>query len=735
MTEHQSQPTELDTLIEALCEGTLSPAQAQRLERLVLNDASARQRYIAYLDLHGTLMWNAGIGSTHESHHTVRVSTTTAIAVHAPLLAAPARTSPAAAKRSRRLITTSLVASLIIVAAVVTLWVGRDAADPDRRQNMANSPNNENGLSPDVLPPDMSIAHDDASNKNRNIAPLDLPIVSPRSDSVPGVAASDAPNDSLPKTAAIPKTANGKIVPHRFGSVDRIVAFIDEQIEAGWDASGVKPSGKSGDSEWLRRVYLDIAGHIPPSDVAREFIDDKRPERQKREEMVNRLLDDSAYVRNFTTIWTNLLIGRSLSPNVNRPAMQKFLRDCFAHNRPWNEVVYEIVSAEGSPDQNGASAFLLAHLNNQALPATAITARLFLGTQVQCTQCHDHPSNDWKQNQFWEFNSFFQQTEVVQRESVDPRTGSKLMGPALHQSQQEGPNFYEDRRGLMKVAFPTFDGIKVDPSEATNRRLELARLMTDSSRPQLALAMVNRTWRHFLGEGFTSPVDDMGPHNTPTHPELLEGLSSEFVASGYDMKQLIRWICLTDAYQRSSQFNETNRIDDPEAGRPPMFSRVYPKEMSAEQLYDSLVVATKPQNQGRISWAADEPLRDQWMQQFVTDMGTDENDESNNFEGTISLALLMMNSDLMANALSLERGTYLSELVNDRMSEEQRLRLLCLSALSREPTDDEMKLWGKVLRDRLTDPNAVQNQELAMAQGLQDVFWAYLNSNEFVIVP
>ncbi len=685
MTDHHLQLTELDTLIEALCEGTLTSKQSQRLEQLVLNDAAARKRYIAYLDLHGTLLWNAGIGSTFEPHDAKHVMQATASRSNTT---SPVRSSAASRTRLRRFIPGVLAASLIMAAVFITLLVSRNASDP--QQNLANSPENEKAPSPD----DNEIArvnHGEASNKNRNIGPLELPIVDPRRDVDRNMVKNETPDGGIaanPDTSKVaanesnPNGSNVRMVPHRFGSIDRIVAFIDEQIVAGWDASGVKPSGKSGDSEWLRRVYLDIAGHIPPSDVAREFMEDKRPERQKREEMVNRLLDDSAYVRNFTTIWTNLLIGRSLSPNVNRPAMQKFLRDCFAHNRPWNEVVYEIVSAEGSPDQNGASAFLLAHLNNQAVPATAITARIFLGTQVQCTQCHDHPSNDWKQNQFWEFNSFFQQTEVVQQELVDPKTGRKQMGPALHQSHQEGPNFYEDRRGLMKVAFPTFDGIKVDPSEATNRRLELARLMTDSSRPQLAQAMVNRTWRHFLGEGFTSPVDDMGPHNTPTHPELLDGLASEFVASGYDVKQLIRWICLSDAYQRSSQFNETNRIDDPEAGRPPMFSRVYPKAMSAEQLYDSLVVATKPQNQGRISWAADEPLRDQWMQQFVTDMGTDENDESNNFEGTISLALLMMNSDLMANALSLERGTYLSELLNDRMTEEQRLRLICLGALS-----------------------------------------------------
>src|SRR5690606_9453060 len=131
---------------------------------------------------------------------------------------------------------------------------------------------------------------------------------------------------------------------------------------------------------------------------------------------------------------------------------------------------------------------------------------------------------------------------------------------------------------------------KVDPGPAVDRREELARLMTSGEQPLIAPAIVNRMWGHFFGYGFTRPVDDMGPHNPPTHPVLLERLAAEFVAHGYDLKQLIRWICLSRPYQLTSRFGADNAVDDPAVGETPLFSHVYLKSLEAEQLYDSLIV-------------------------------------------------------------------------------------------------------------------------------------------------
>ncbi|MDA0833836.1 MAG: DUF1549 and DUF1553 domain-containing protein [Planctomycetota bacterium] len=740
MTEFNENNQELDVLLEAMCENNLTSAQVARLEQLVLGEPAMMRRYLEYIDLHGSLLWDVGVVASQytdsfmesisdeyesmSSEETKKVCSATVSASATP---------HAANRRSRhRLVINAGIAAVCMIGGAFLLF--NRNTDRESALEMANRtaiPSQGNGASSELnggLP-----VRGNTSRKLQRIE-LDHPKVDSASTSDLAVNSSGDSDDNV-ASSIDGSSFDGSALASRFGASDQMVAFIDDQIASGLEGSGVRPSEIADDSEWLRRVYLDIVGHIPSSGLVLEFLNDPRLQREKREAVVERLLDDPAFVRNWTTIWTNLLIGRSLSPDVDRPALQKFLRDSFAHNRPWNEVVYDIVAAEGSTRENGAAAFLVAHMNNQAVPATAITARIFLGTQVQCTQCHDHPFNDWKQDQFWELKSFFKQTTVVRKELVNPQTGETERIARLQVNPVGDPEFYENRRGLMKVAYPVFDGVNVDRSEAVNRRQELAKLMTDGSRPQLAMSLVNRMWQHFFGKGFTSPVDDMGPHNTPTHPELLERLSQEFVNSGYDMKKLIRWICLSEAYQRSSQFNDTNLSDNPEAGLPPMFSRVYPKSMTAEQLYDSLVVATRPQNQKRISWAADEPLRDQWMQQFVTNMNTDENNEMSNFEGTVSLALLMMNSEMISKSLSLDRGSYLSELLKKRMTEQERLRLLCVSALSREPTQKEMELWRKIIVDRVADSQVGDDRQLAMAQGLQDVFWAYLNSNEFVIIP
>jgi hypothetical protein len=392
-------------------------------------------------------------------------------------------------------------------------------------------------------------------------------------------------------------------------------------------------------------------------------------------------------------------------------------------------VVYELVSAEGPVEENGASGFLLAHLNNEAVPATAITARLFLCQQVQCTQCHKHPYNEAGQSQFWELNSFFKQT-AVERRPVRGPGGQTQFTEVLVSEPVGGPTFYEDLRGVMQPAYPKFSGVEVSPEPHINRRKELAALLTQGDDPQLAKAMVNRTWAHFFGYGFTRPVDDMGPHNRPSHPELLDELAKAFVQSGYDVKQLIRWICLSDPYQRSSQFNEKNHRDNPSAGEEALYSRMYIRSMSVEQLYDSLLVASKAHFASGSSWDEIQQQRHAWLQQFVTAFNTEENDEETAFEGTVPQALLLMNSELVDQAVRTKQGTYFSEVLNSPASETEKIRRLCLAALSRYPTPQELAAARKLIQTRRGD---AKNSRAAV-EAMQDIFWAYLNSNEFILV-
>lgn len=517
------------------------------------------------------------------------------------------------------------------------------------------------------------------------------------------------------------------------GSSDVLIDFINEQIRQGWADNDVEPSPVADDGEWIRRVYLDLVGHIPPLEAVEAFLQDK--DKAKRTKLIERLLDDPGYVRNWTTIWTNLCIGQQTPRFVSREGMMKFFREAFGRNRPWKDVVVDLITAEGHYEQNGAVNYLLAQMqdNDDGVQVTAMTARLFLGMQVQCTQCHNHPFNDWKQDQFWQFNSFFRQTAKREHRKFNPQTGRMEDDYAeVLWRDFEGPVYFERRNGLMQVAFPIYMGVEVDASGSTDRRKELARLITSGERPQLALAMVNRLWGHFFSFGFTRPVDDMGPHNPPTHPELLNRLADEFVKSGYDLKQLMRWITNSEAYNLTSRITKRNEIDNPAAGETALFSHMYVKPMTAEQLYDSLIVATNAHRSGRSNWEQSERQRQQWLQQFVRTFGNDMAEESNSFDGTIPQALMMMNTNprpqgdqptLMSGAVSLERGSHLSDLLAEPGSDTQKIQKLFLTALSRMPTRSELSKFQSAVRAS-RDPRAVY----------QDIFWALLNSNEFILV-
>jgi len=504
--------------------------------------------------------------------------------------------------------------------------------------------------------------------------------------------------------------------------------FIDQQIRQGWQDNEIEASAAASDEEWVRRIYLDLLGRIPTMEEARKFLADESP--RKRSVLTEELLEHEDYVRNFTTVWSNNCIGRGAPQRVSRTGMEKFFREAFAKNRPWNEIVVDIVTASGHYEENGAVNYTLAQMQNadEGVQLTAMTARLFLGLQVQCTQCHNHPFNKWQQDQFWEYNSFFRQVGKIDHRKLDPNTG-RMVDDYSEVVWQEfsGPVYYEKRSGVMQVAYPRFQGLEVDPGVGVDRRVEFGKLITqpvDGAPPQIAQAMVNRTWSHFFGYGFTRPVDDMGPHNPASHPDLLERLSREFVTANYDVKELIRWIVSSEAYGLTSQYNDKNKIDDPGAGEVPLFSHMYLKSMQAEQMYDSLIVASNAHKSGRGGWGAQEEQRRIWMQQFVVAFENDENDESTTFNGTIPQALMMMNSELMDKACSVERGSFLFESMSSPGNEAQKIQELYLAALSRNPTKTEIGKVQKMLK-------SYGNQRL---MGYQDLFWALLNSNEFVFI-
>ena len=301
--------------------------------------------------------------------------------------------------------------------------------------------------------------------------------------------------------------------------------------------------------------------------------------------------------RTSPTSGRSLLIGRKRQEReVDRGALSAWLRQQFVDDRPWNEIVYDLITAKGSNKENGAVNFPLAHLEFGAVPLTSITTRVFLGQQIQCTQCHDHPSNDWKQADFWGINAFFKGLEARAGHGRPTPPGAEVDRP--HRADRRADRRLRQLRQAQRPGRDRLPDVPRRPQDQPGRptstaAIELGKFIADPKNETCAKAFVNRMWGHFMGRGFVHPVDDFGPHNPPSHPELLDELAQEFQASGYDVKALIRWIMASQAYNLTSVMTKENEKDET------LFSHMALKPMTPEQLFDSLLTATAAHKAGR----------------------------------------------------------------------------------------------------------------------------------------
>ena len=496
--------------------------------------------------------------------------------------------------------------------------------------------------------------------------------------------------------------------------------FIDEEIKKAWAENKVKPSRGATEEEFLRRLYLDVLGRIPTTQESQAYL--KSREQGKRQKLVEYLLNHPDYAKNFGNQWAVLLVGRKRQEReVDKGALSAWMRRQFLDNRPWDKTVYDLVTAKGSNKENGAVNFPLAHMEFGAVPLTSVTTRLFLGQQIQCTQCHDHPSNDWKQGDFWGINAFY---KGLKRQNVNKpdATGADVYDHT-ELSDQPTDKFaqYDRRNGLVGIAYPRFlDGRKISQGSDVDRRVELGKFIADPKNDSLAKAFVNRTWGHFMGRGIVHPVDDFGDHNPPSHPELLDRLAKEFQNGGYDVKALVRWIANSETYQLSSVTTKGNEKDET------LFSHMALKPMGPEQLFDSLLTATSAQKAGGDNQA--DKKRDAWLNQFIFAFANDEGEEGSSFQGTIPQALMMMNGELMEKATGGKPGSFVADLCEQAQGQSKAdpaaymVNNLYLAALSRYPTKGEMTHAAHYVNNFPDTVNV-----------LQDLFWALLNSNEFVL--
>jgi hypothetical protein len=521
--------------------------------------------------------------------------------------------------------------------------------------------------------------------------------------------------------------------------------LINERVAEKWKAEGLTPSARCDDYTFIRRASLDIIGRIATPEEIHRFFQD--PVKTRRQLLIDRLLKSDEYARHWATIWTVWLMTRSADATY-AGQMHLWLEEQFAKDDcRWDKMVTELVTATGKTTENGAVNFILAHLGEPTparevgqegqfnmVPVTSRTTRLFLGLQTQCAQCHDHPfKSEWKQKHFWMTNGFFRQVErkgnpARNRPDMNVAPELTLVDNPRWNRDEEAPDlagvvFYERRNGVIMQAAPAFlldeSRTKKTPPPSGKRRMVLADHIVKSD--QFPKAYVNRMWAHFFGKGMNTPgaFDDFGEDNPVTHPELLDYLAGEFRAYQYNPRELIRWICNSDAYSLSGISNKTN--DKPEAE--PYFSRMLLKSMSPEQLFESLMVAT--QMAAAETRDAKAQLRERWLRSLIVNFGDDEGNEET-FNGTVVQALILMNGKEINDAVANKDKGLLAVLSKkSNMQPRQVLEQIYLAVLNRVPGPSEATDILRKLRGRLpdTDPFAAY----------QDLVWALLNSNEFIL--
>ncbi len=516
-------------------------------------------------------------------------------------------------------------------------------------------------------------------------------------------ALANGPDDTKPRPTATKASAS---------AIDQL--FVD-----GLKQDKVKPSAEASDAEFLRRVYIDMLGRIPNIQEAGSFLESK--DKGRKAKLISGLLTHPDFAKNFATEWSIVLLGRkNQGRDVDRAALLSWLRKQVAADRPWNEVAFDLIGASGSNKENGAVNFTMAHMEDGAINLTSITTRAFLGQQIQCTQCHDHPMppNTWKQADFWSINAFYKglRSERVMKPDA---TGAEVYAyTEVRDESTTDHATYEQRNALIGVAFPRYlDGTPLEKYGEVNRREQLARLITEKDRNQLARAFVNRVWGKFMGRGFVQPVDDFGPHNSPVHAEMLERLTEDFLASNFNVKELYRTVASSKAYALTSMTTKDNEKDET------LFSHMALKPMTPEQLFDSLITATSAHKTAGGDFDA---VRSRWLGQFTVTFANDEEGESSNFQGTIPQALMMMNGDLMDGATGGKAGSFLRDALDKSRTQRAPARFivnrLYLAALGRYPTNSEVSNASAFLG---TNPDSIAVVE--------DLFWSLLNCNEFVL--
>ena len=514
-------------------------------------------------------------------------------------------------------------------------------------------------------------------------------------------------------------------------------ADLDALVDSFLEKAKVPPASLTTDVEFARRIYLDLTGKLPTPEQTRAFVNTR--EKDKRAKLIDHLLSGQDYATNWGRYWRDVIKYHATNEQVARYGyneLEKWLTAQIAENQPWDKVAHDLITATGRTDENGATVFAFAH---ETLPVEMAgeVSRIFLGVQIQCAQCHDHPNDSWKRTQFHEFAAFF-------AGSKSRRVNPKENPPVFEVVAQGKPRYtMPDKQNPQKQIFVApkfFLAEKADPIPnglTAEQRLKLAAsYVTGQDNPWFAKAFVNRVWYVLTGDAFFTPVDDMGPERTAKAPEVLDALAEQWQKGGYDVRWLFRTILNSKTYQREvrSTFSAS--------GRTP-FAANCPSRLRADQVFDSLMQVLNLPANGQVgggmgkaaakknNLAAD--LKGAVAKKgaragganprngFNALFGIDPSIPSDDILGTIPQSLMLMNGPQLNRAMEARPGTVLGEILMSHADNRLALNALYLRVFAREPTAKEVQTCGRYL-------TAVGNR----GEAFEDILWSLINSTEFI---
>jgi len=501
--------------------------------------------------------------------------------------------------------------------------------------------------------------------------------------------------------------------------------YIDELILKKLELLRIPPSGPCTDTEFVRRVYLDTCGILPSSDEARAFLADKDP--KKREKLINALLERPEFADYWAYRWSDLLLVSSR--RLQQPAMWAFyrkIRQAVADNQPWDKFARGILTASGSSLSEGGGNYFVLHKDvSQLAEATAIT---FLGTNIGCAKCHNHPLEKWTQDEYWAFANLFSRVGLKNGERAgEVLVQSRLDGDALHL-----------RRGVAMPPMP-LDGKPLALDAATDRRQYFADWLTGPDNSFFAKATVNRIWRNYMGRGLVEAEDDLRVSNPASNPELLDALAADFVKNRFDVKRLMRTILLSAAYQRSSQPLAANAADDR------FYSRYLVRRLPAEVILDAYSDLTSvPTLFNQIKTAAGDsttavttyPTGTRAMQlpdslllsRFLEAFGRADRIGTCSCERTADASVtqaLHLNNGATLNDKLRDKKSVVNKWLEAKATDAEIVERVFMAALTRTPTAEENKKFVALLTEAAKDgPQSRQ-------EAIEDFVWAVLTGREF----